>query len=111
MTLDPSTNSPRNYFEFQKAEIEGSIPKRFEKQVGQYPDRLALKYGDERLTYSELNHGANQVAHAILNKYKNKDKPVAFLLEHGTSQITAMLGILIAGNFSFLVLPLAAITF
>lgn len=84
---------------FPKDEVWGSIPERFEKQVSLYPNRLAVKYGKYSFTYSELNGIANQLAREILAKNGNGEVPVAFLLEHGTAQIVAILGILKAGKF------------
>ena len=56
------------FFEFKKEEIEQSIPDRFEKQVRQYPQRLAIKTRSAELTYDELNQVANRIAWAILGR-------------------------------------------
>jgi amino acid adenylation domain-containing protein len=84
---------------FPKEDVWGSIPERFEKQVSLYPNQLAMKYGDISYTYAELNSSANQLARGILANHGNGEVPVAFLLEHGTAQIVAILGILKAGKF------------
>ena len=84
---------------FPKEDVWGSIPERFEKQVSLYPNQLAVKYGDVSYTYAELNSLANQLARGILANNGNGEVPVAFLLEHGTAQIVAILGILKAGKF------------
>ena len=55
-----------NFIEFNREEIEQSIPDRFEEQVRRHPDRLAVKANSEQLTYDELNKAANRVAQAIL---------------------------------------------
>src|SRR6266404_7779360 len=42
------------FVEFTKDETEQSIPERFEKIVRLHPQRLALKLGDEALSYEAL---------------------------------------------------------
>ena len=85
--------------EFPREDIEKSIPKRFEKIVRMYPDRIAVKAGSRTLTYDELNQTANRIARTILAHLGNGEEPVALLLEHGPGLIAAMLGILKAGKF------------
>ena len=55
-----------DFIELQPEEIEQSVAQRFEKIVGRYPDRLALKTSTCELTYRQLNGAANRVARAIL---------------------------------------------
>ena len=52
----------KDFIRFEKAEIEQSIPDRFEKQAAKYPDRLAVKGRNYGLTYRELNESANRLA-------------------------------------------------
>ena len=52
------------FVEFPEGEIELSIPERFEKIVGTFPDRLALKSKNCALIYRQLNEAANRVASA-----------------------------------------------
>ena len=72
---------------------EQSIPERFEQQVLWYPDRLAVKTRSQQLTYQELNHTANRIAHAILEQAGDNQAPVGILIEQGASQIAAILGV------------------
>jgi len=92
--------APRSstFVEFKKAEIEQSIPTRFEKQVKQYPDQVAVKTKDCVLTYDQLNQRANRIAHTLLKRKQLIEEPVAFLLEYGIPQIIAILGIVKAGK-------------
>ena len=64
------------FIEFKKEEVEQSIPERFEQQVSRYPDRLAVKTRSQQLTYQELNHTANRIAHAILEQAGDNQAPV-----------------------------------
>jgi amino acid adenylation domain-containing protein len=87
------------FVEFTKAEIEQSIPARFEQQVRRYPDRLAVKTRTQTLTYDALNRLANRVAHAILALRGAGEEPVALLCAQGALAIAALLGVLKARKF------------
>ena len=71
------------FVRFEKEEIEQSIPERFEKIVRKYPDRIAVKTGSERVTYSQLNTMANRIAHAIVARRGTQAEAVAILLRPG----------------------------
>ena len=87
-----------NFIEFRAEEIEQSVPDRFEQQVRQHSDRLAVRGRQEQLTYDELNKSANRLAQSILKQYGHSEEPVALLFEHGISIVIAMLGALKAGK-------------
>ncbi|MBI3457321.1 MAG: non-ribosomal peptide synthetase [Candidatus Rokubacteria bacterium] len=78
--------------------VDLSIPRRFERQVTQYPDRIAVKSRRQALTYDGLNRAANRVARAILGHPASAGQSVALLLESDASMIAAMLGVLKAGK-------------
>jgi amino acid adenylation domain-containing protein len=86
------------FVEFPKEEIEQSIVGRFEKIVRQYPNRLAVKDGDRSLTYEDLNISANKIAHRILGRYGEGNRPVAILMDHGADVLAAILGVLKVGK-------------
>lgn len=86
------------FVEFPREEVEQSIPERFEKIVRQYPDRLAVKAKNTTLTYEQLNHHANRIAHSILDAVGERNRPVAILMKQGASVLTAILGALKAGK-------------
>src|SRR5262245_11028293 len=79
-----------NFIEFEREEIEQSIPQRFEKIVRQDPDRVAIQGDDHRLTYEQLNCLANRVAHVLLDRLGGNETPVALLLRHGISAVVAL---------------------
>ena len=93
------------FVEFPKADIETSIPERFEKMVRAHPDRLAIKTPLEELTYDELNRAANRVAHTLIDHIGNDAKPIALLFENGIQIIIAMVGVLKGGHFFVLLDP------
>ena len=86
------------FVEFTEAEIEQSLPDRFEQQVAKYPDRIAVRGKTVTFTYDVLNKLANRVARAILNRCGQGAEPIAVLLEHGAPAIAAILGVLKAGK-------------
>ena len=93
------------FFEFKKEEIEQSIPGRFEQQVRQHPNRLAIETGSQQLSYKALNAAANQVAWSIIATRQGENSPIAILLEQGPQMIAAMLGVVKAGHFYVLLDP------
>jgi non-ribosomal peptide synthetase component F len=93
------------FVEFPMEDVETSIPARFEKIARLHPDRLAVKGKDRSLTYDELNQGANRVAHAILDHRGETQEPIALLMEHDSSLLVAMLGVLKAGKICVVLDP------
>jgi amino acid adenylation domain-containing protein len=87
------------FVEFTEAEVEQSIPDRFQQQVAKHTDRLAVKMQQGALTYRELNRAANRVARVILAKVGPGQEPVGLLFENGAQAISAILGVLRAGKF------------
>ena len=87
-----------SFIGFPPAEVEQSIPARFEQQVRQYPSYIAVKTRHHTLTYAELNQAANLVAHAILERCQSAAAPIALLFEHGAPFVSASLGVMKAGK-------------
>ena len=53
----------------------------FEEQVEAHPDNIAVIFGEEELTYGELNQRANQVAHYLRSLGVKEETLVAISLE------------------------------
>ncbi len=70
----------------------------FEAQVERSRDHVALVYGDERLTYGELDARANALAHKLKALDVGADVPVGVFLPRSTSMIVGLLAILKAGG-------------
>jgi amino acid adenylation domain-containing protein len=83
---------------FPEADIEISIPVRFEKQVVRYPNNIAVKDERNTLTYESINNEANRVAHTILATNKDTGNPILILTGYGSPTITAMMGVLKSGK-------------
>ena len=74
-----------------------TLPELFEAQVERTPEAIAVVYQDRRLTYSELNRRANQLAHLLIGKGIGPEDTVALALSRSTEMIVGLLGILKAG--------------
>ncbi|RUA17341.1 MAG: non-ribosomal peptide synthetase, partial [Clostridia bacterium] len=74
-----------------------TLPHLFEKQAAATPDAPAVLFGDQRLTYAELNARANQLAHFLQEKNVGPDDLVGVLMHRTPEAVIALLGILKAG--------------
>ncbi|MFC1715410.1 AMP-binding protein [Candidatus Poribacteria bacterium] len=102
---DRQVRPTKDFVEFDREEIEQSIPERFEKMVAKYGNRLAVKDESHELTYDELNKRANRIARAILEHRDEGQEPVALLLPDGVPMISGVLGVLKSGK---IYMPLAS---
>lgn len=66
-------------------------------QAHQKPQATALIFGNEKVTYEELENKSNQIASYLLAKGVKKKDIVGLCLERSTNMIIALLGILKAG--------------
>jgi len=69
----------------------------FEEQAAQTPDRVALVFGKQQLTYRELDERANQLAHYLQAFGASPDKKVGLFVERSLQMIVGLLGILKSG--------------
>jgi amino acid adenylation domain-containing protein len=70
----------------------------FEAQVQRTPEHIALSFNDHRLSYSELNHRANRLAHQLHALGVGPEVLVGLLMERSVELMVALLGILKAGG-------------
>lgn len=70
----------------------------FEAQVEQTPDRTAVVWEDESLTYAELNARANQVAHYLKRHGVGPEVLVVICFERSLDMVVGVLGVLKAGG-------------
>jgi amino acid adenylation domain-containing protein len=98
----PSAGRPtvleRAFERFEQEEVEQSVPGRFEQQVRQYPQRIAVKTAKRQITYEALNRAANCIAHTLLDRQGEGQEPVALLLPHDVEMVAAILGVLKAAK-------------
>ncbi|WP_414445215.1 amino acid adenylation domain-containing protein [Burkholderia sp. 22PA0106] len=70
----------------------------FEAQVDRTPDAVALVFGDEALTYAQLDARANQMAHRLRAMGVQPETPVAICLDRSIELVVAVLAVLKAGG-------------
>ncbi len=69
----------------------------FEEQAMRTPQRTAVSYRDERLSYAELNARSNRLARNLLGNGVEFEEPVALLGRRNPDFLVALLGILKCG--------------
>jgi non-ribosomal peptide synthetase component F len=70
----------------------------FEEQVARTPDAVAVIFGDQSLTYRELNARANQIARHLLSLGLEPDMGVGLCVRRSLGMVASLLGILKAGG-------------
>ncbi|MBG1264987.1 non-ribosomal peptide synthetase [Nostoc sp. WHI] len=70
----------------------------FEAQVEKNPDSIAVVFKEEQLTYQELNHRANQLAHYLRSLGVETEVLVGICVERSWEMVVGFLGILKAGG-------------
>ena len=68
-----------------------------EEQASRTPDEVAVSFGDQQLTYAELDQQANQLAHSLRKLGAKPETRVAICLERSLHTVVALLGVLKAG--------------
>lgn len=71
---------------------------RFEAQAALTPEAVAVNLADRRLTYRELNHRANQLAHYLRARNIGPDVFVGICSDRTVELVVGLLGILKAGG-------------
>ena len=61
-----------DFLPFTRADIEQTLPARFEQAVRRFPDHIALVGNGQRWTYLDLNRRVNRIAHAIKGSRRPK---------------------------------------
>ncbi|HEX8559852.1 MAG TPA: amino acid adenylation domain-containing protein [Pyrinomonadaceae bacterium] len=77
---------------------ESSIPELFEEWAARSPQAVALAFGDQMLTYEELNRRANQLAHYLRGYGVGEETRVGVCVERSVEMVVAVLGVLKAGG-------------
>ncbi|WP_026906946.1 non-ribosomal peptide synthetase [Paucisalibacillus globulus] len=70
----------------------------FQEQVKKTPNHTAVVYQNERLTYKELNHKANRLAHSLIEQGVEENHIIGMMVERSLEMIIGMLAILKAGG-------------
>jgi amino acid adenylation domain-containing protein len=69
----------------------------FEEQALQEPEKDAVVYRDQRLSYGELNRRANQLAHYLCHHDAGPGTIIGICIDRSIEMVTAILGVLKSG--------------
>ena len=100
LTLLKTFNNTGNY-EYRNE----TILSKFEKSVKNNKTKIAIKCGDDEISFSELDKKSNSVANSLINYGLEKNSPVAIIFDKSIEMIIAMLGILKSGCYYIPILP------
>ena len=70
----------------------------FEEQVARTPNKTAIVFENQKLTYQELNNRANQLAHYLQQQGVKSDTVVGISMERSIEMVVALTAILKAGG-------------
>ncbi|MEA5616273.1 amino acid adenylation domain-containing protein [Cronbergia sp. UHCC 0137] len=82
----------------QSFSVQFCLHEIFTQQAKLRPQQTALIFAQERLSYSEVNYRANQLAHYLINAGVNPETRVGLWLSRSLDLVIAILGILKAGG-------------
>ncbi|WP_025028876.1 non-ribosomal peptide synthetase, partial [Caldalkalibacillus mannanilyticus] len=77
---------------------EQTLHQLFEEQVKRTPEAVAVSFGNEQLSYTELNARANQLAHRLQAEGVQTESLVGILVERSIETVVGILAILKAGG-------------
>ena len=77
---------------------DACIHELFEAQAARTPGAVAVVFGDQQLTFRELDARANQLAHHLVRLGVVPEARVGILLERGMETVVAALAVLKAGG-------------
>ena len=69
----------------------------FEERVRQSPDAIAVSFGEQRMTYAELNERANRLAHLLRRRGAGPEVLVGICLDRSVDLVVGILAILKSG--------------
>ncbi|MBZ4423328.1 non-ribosomal peptide synthetase, partial [Myxococcus sp. RHSTA-1-4] len=75
-----------------------TLPEVFSQVVARLPDKVAVEFGDAKLTYRQLDERANQLAWHLRGLGVSTDSRVAIALERSLELIVSLVAILKAGG-------------
>jgi amino acid adenylation domain-containing protein len=77
----------------------------FEEQVKRTPNAVAVIYEERKITYTDLNHQANQIAYALQSIGVGPGIHVGICLERSPELVSGLLGVLKSGGAYVLIDP------
>ncbi len=77
--------------------LDSSLHSLVEQQSLRSPDAIAVSFEQDSLSYRDLNHRANQLAHFLISAGTRPDSLVGICLDRSLEMVVGLLGILKAG--------------
>ncbi len=71
-----------------------------ERAAQDYPQKVSVLHGDKEITYMELNHISNRLAHLLINKGVKKGDRIIIAMENSIASIVAYYAVLKSGGIS-----------
>lgn len=78
--------------------VSTCVHEMFESQVERAPNAVAVEFGDEKLTYRQLNNRANQLARELVRLGVEADSLVGICVERSPQMVVGLLAIMKAGG-------------
>lgn len=75
-----------------------TIQQLFEEKALLYPQKTAIVFRNEEISYEEVNKRANQLARKLRDKEVGPDTPIAIMVERSIEMVVGILAILKAGG-------------
>ncbi|MDT0478053.1 amino acid adenylation domain-containing protein, partial [Streptomyces sp. DSM 41014] len=75
----------------------GCLPQMFESAVGRSPEQTAVVFGDESVSYAELNRRANRLAHLLIARGIGPEQTVALAVPRSVDMVVSVLAVMKAG--------------
>ena len=88
----------RTWNDTARALDPGTVAELFAAQAGRTPDAVAAVFGDDSVTYSQLDARANQLAHHLRGRGVGPEVIVGLCVERSLQMLVGLLGILKAGG-------------
>ncbi|MCX2829639.1 amino acid adenylation domain-containing protein [Bacillus pseudomycoides] len=89
-------------YEFNDTKVEypeeKTIQELFEEQVNKTPNRIAVVFENQQITYKELNEKANSLARVLRGKGVKAESIVGIMAEKSLEMVIGIIGILKAGG-------------
>jgi acyl-CoA synthetase (AMP-forming)/AMP-acid ligase II len=76
-----------------------------EKSAELYPNKIALVFQDQRLTFTQIDNAANSLSNALIDEGFRRQDKAAVYLDNSTESVVSLFGILKAGGVFVIVDP------
>lgn len=98
MTVEEKKSLQRFLNPNQRFSLNTTLHEKFTEQALTTPSKVAIKDGNQYLTYKQLDEKSNQIAHLIDEKFCKSEKYIAVSLHRSHNLVAVILGILKSGR-------------